>query len=93
MNSVATPLLYVIIYVIWDGDNNTVRNNTCVNNSKSSPGRYSGILLSKTEKSVVSGNRCFDNQQAKTQKHGIEELSNCRANTITDNDCSGNAQS
>ena len=78
---------------LWDGESNTVRNNTCVNNSQSSPGRWSGILLAKTEKSVVSGNRCFDNQQAKTQKHGIEELSDCRANTITDNDCRGNAQS
>ena len=78
---------------LWDGDNNTVRNNTCVNNSQSSPGRWSGILLVKTEKSVVSGNRCFDNQQVKTQKHGIEELSDCRANTITDNDCRGNARS
>jgi parallel beta-helix repeat protein len=77
---------------LWDGASNTVRNNRCVNNSQASPGQWSGILLTKTEKSVVSGNRCFDNQQSKTQKHGIEELADCQGNTITDNDCRGNAR-
>ena len=77
---------------LWDGSSNTVKNNTCVNNSQASPGQWSGILLSKTEKSVVSGNRCFDDQKTKTQKHGIEELADCRENTITDNDCRGNSR-
>ena len=78
---------------LWDGEANTVKNNTCLNNSRLAPGRYSGILVSVTSRSVVSGNRCFDNQPTKTQKHGIEELSDCQANVITDNDCRENAQS
>jgi parallel beta-helix repeat protein len=76
---------------LWDGERNTVKNNTCANNSQASPGQWSGITLSKTENSVVSGNRCFDDQKIRTQKHGVEELENCRGNTITDNDCRGNA--
>jgi parallel beta-helix repeat protein len=75
---------------LWDGERNTVKNNTCVNNSQEAPGRWSGITLSKTQNCVVSGNRCFDDQQAHTQKYGVEELENCRGNTITDNDCRGN---
>jgi parallel beta-helix repeat protein len=75
---------------LWDGERNTVKNNTCANNSQASPGRWSGITLSKTENSIVSGNRCFDDQKTRTQKHGVEELENCRGNTITDNDCRGN---
>jgi parallel beta-helix repeat protein len=78
---------------LWDGERNTVQNNTCANNSRSAPGRYSGISLAKTDNSVVSGNRCFDDQPVRTQKHGIEELTNCRGNTITGNDCRGNAGS
>ncbi|MBI3463091.1 MAG: right-handed parallel beta-helix repeat-containing protein [Planctomycetes bacterium] len=78
---------------LWDGENNTVRNNICVDNSQREPGRWSGIALAKTEKSVVSGNRCFDDQPTKTQKHGIEESANSRGNTFTNNDCRGNAQS
>lgn len=76
---------------LWDGERNTVKNNTCANNSQASPGQWSGITLSKTENSVVSGNRCFDDQPRHTQKHGVEELENCHGNTITDNDCRGNA--
>lgn len=77
---------------LWDGERNIVKNNTCVNNSQAAPGRWSGITLSKTDKSVVTGNRCYDDQKTPTQKHGIEELSNCRGNTITDNDCRGQAR-
>ncbi len=78
---------------LWDGESNTVRNNICLNNSQREPGRWSGIALAKTEKSVISGNRCFDDQPTKTQKHGIEELVNCRGNILTNNDCRDNAQS
>jgi len=53
--------------VLWDGATNSVKNNTCLNNSQASPGQWSGILLSKTEKSVVSGNRCFDSQRTNTK--------------------------
>ena len=30
---------------LWDAASNTVKNNTCLNNSQSSPGRFSGITL------------------------------------------------
>ena len=76
---------------LWDGENNIVRNNTCLNNSQSVPGQYSGILLAKTENSVVANNHCFDNQKIKTQKHGIEETANCQGNAIIDNNCRSNA--
>jgi len=71
---------------VWDGTGNTLRNNECLNNSQSSPGRFSGIWLAGTTESIVSANRCFDNQATRTQKHGIEELANCNQNTITDNE-------
>ncbi|MBI3469204.1 MAG: hypothetical protein HY000_39880 [Planctomycetes bacterium] len=29
---------------LCEGENNTVRNNTCINNSQGTPGRWSGIL-------------------------------------------------
>jgi len=76
---------------LWDGAGNTVKNNVCLNNSQSAPGRYSGIWLAATSASVISGNRCIDNQPAKTQKHGIEELANCQANTVIDNEATRNA--
>jgi parallel beta-helix repeat protein len=76
---------------LWDGERNTVKNNTCVNNSQSSPGRFSGIVLTATSGSIVSGNCCLDNQPTKTQKHGIEELANCRGNTVTGNESQGSA--
>ena len=55
-------------------------------------GRWSGINLAATAKSVVSGNRCSDTQASKTQKHGIYESPNCRENVIRDNDCRDNAE-
>lgn len=76
---------------LWDGGSNTVKRNTCLNNSQSSPGQFSGIWLASTTESVVSANRCFDNQATKTQKHGIEELANCNHNTITDNEAGASA--
>ena len=77
---------------MWDGDNNTVTDNTVSNNSQSAPGRFSGIWLGKTSLSVVKGNRCFDDQPTKTQKRGIEELADCRDNQIGGNQCHGHAQ-
>jgi parallel beta-helix repeat protein len=76
---------------LWDGVDNIVRDNTCLNNSQSSPGRFSGISLAATSSSVVTGNRCFDTQPKKTQKHGIEEAANCRANAVMNNEANGNA--
>lgn len=72
------------------GTANTVIGNTCTNNSRSRPGRWSGILLAATTQSTVSGNRCADTQPRKTQKHGIEELADCRGNEIDGNECHGN---
>jgi parallel beta-helix repeat protein len=77
---------------MWDGDNNTVTDNTVSNNSQSARGRFSGIWLGKTSLSVVKGNHCFDDQPSKTQKHGIEELADCRENQIAENQCHGHAQ-
>lgn len=76
---------------LWNGASNTVKGNTCQNNSQSAPGRYSGIGLAATTETTVSGNRCFDTQETKTQKHGIEETANCRQNTFADNACQENA--
>jgi parallel beta-helix repeat protein len=76
---------------LWDGGPNTVKHNTCLNNSQAEPGRYSGIWLAETSESVVSANRSFDNQATKTQKHGIEELTNCNRNTITNNEAGASA--
>ena len=75
---------------LWDGASNTVKNNTCLNNSQSSPGRFSGIMLTATASSLIAGNQCDDTQSAKTQKHAIEELANCRENTINDNQSGSN---
>ncbi len=77
---------------VVDGDNNSVTNNICINNSQSIPGRYSGISLNKTAETIVTGNRCLDDQETKTQKHGIVEFSSCRANLFGNNLCRGNAQ-
>jgi parallel beta-helix repeat protein len=78
---------------LFDGADNTVTNNICVNNSQSSPGRYSGILLNKTSDTLVTGNRCLDDQETKTQKHGIFEFSSCHGNLFANNLCRGNGQS
>ncbi len=76
---------------IWNGERNTVRDNTCINNSQREPGRWSGISLAATQKTVISGNTCSDRQATKAQKHGIHESPNCRGNVFTRNDCRGNA--
>jgi parallel beta-helix repeat protein len=77
---------------VWDGESNTVIDNTVSNNSQSASGRFSGIWLGKTSLSVVQRNRCFDDQPTKTQKHGVEELADCRENRIAENQCHGHAQ-
>src|SRR5262249_13933527 len=76
---------------LFDGDNNTVTNNMCVNNSQAVPGTHYGIVLNPTADTIVSGNRCLDDQKTKTQKHGILEFSSCRSNLIANNLCRGNA--
>jgi parallel beta-helix repeat protein len=78
---------------LCEGERNTVKNNTCINNSQGTPGRWSGILLTNTANSTVLGNRCLDTQERKTQKHGIEERADCKANEIRDNESQGNQQS
>ena len=78
---------------LLDGVANTVKDNMCRNNSQGTPGRWSGILLSATARSIVSGNRCLDTQPVKTQKHGIEERADCRENVFSGNAASGNQQS
>jgi parallel beta-helix repeat protein len=78
---------------LLDGVANTVKDNTCRNNSQGAPGRWSGISLSTTARSIVAGNSCVDTQPVKTQKHGIEERADCRENVFSGNAASGNQQS
>jgi parallel beta-helix repeat protein len=78
---------------LYDGANNTVVNNICVNNSQSAPGSYCGIVLNQTSDTIVQGNRCLDDQAVKTQKNGVVEFSNSRSNLFATNLCRGNAQS
>ncbi len=68
-----------------DGRNNSVINNICLNNSRSKPGAYPGILLSDTKDSLVEGNRCGDDQKIPTQLMGIRETGRSDRNQIVNN--------
>ncbi len=72
-------------YKNTDGKNNSVINNVCLNNSRSKPGAYPGILLSDTKDSLVEGNRCGDDQKIPTQLHGIRETGRSDRNQIINN--------
>ena len=73
-----------------EGDN-TITNNIVMNNSKESPGKYSGIWMACTN-TTVSNNRCLDNQKQRTQKYGIEEVGSSDYNIITGNLLIGNLE-
>lgn len=75
---------------VFDGSDNVVTGNLCLNNSQSAAGRYPGIGVIKTTDSVITGNRCLDDQTTKTQAAGIIEQDASDHNLISGNLCRGN---
>ncbi|MCD6359531.1 MAG: right-handed parallel beta-helix repeat-containing protein, partial [Armatimonadetes bacterium] len=75
---------------VYDGTDNVVTGNLCLNNSRSQAGRYPGIGVIKTTDTVISGNRCLDDQETKTQAAGVVESEESDHNLITGNSCRGN---
>lgn len=75
---------------VFDGSDNIITGNLCLNNSQSAPGKYPGIGVIKTTDTVISGNRCLDDQESKTQAAGIIEQEESNFNLITGNLCRGN---
>ena len=74
-----------------NGAENSIAGNVCLNNSQSSPRKFSGILVKDSCNTLVTGNRCADDQKRKTQKYGIEECGKSEGNLIVGNLCSSNA--
>jgi parallel beta-helix repeat protein len=74
------------------GHNNVISGNICLDNSRSKPGRYSGIYVADTTHTVISGNRCGTYGGKPTQKYGIEEHGKSDANVFSANICAGNLQ-
>ncbi len=72
------------------GRNNIITGNICLDNSRSKPGRYSGILVADTTHTLVTGNRCGTDGKKPTQKFGIEESGKSDANVFSANICEGN---
>ncbi|NUQ65332.1 MAG: right-handed parallel beta-helix repeat-containing protein [Pirellulales bacterium] len=72
------------------GRNNVISGNVCVDNSQSSPGRYSGIIISDSTHTLVTGNRCGSEAEKPAQKFGIEESGASDHNLFTGNLCTGN---
>lgn len=65
---------------------NTVTNNICCGNSHASPGRWSGIHISKgTADAVVTGNHLLDAEDPPTQAPGIIIEPGCANLTVRDN--------
>jgi len=75
---------------VFDGTDNVVTGNLCLNNSRSQAGRYPGIGVIQTTDSVITGNRCLDDQETKTQSGGVVETDESDHNLITGNLCRGN---
>jgi len=71
------------------GGSNTVVNNICRANSRAKPGKWPGILLTKTRLNVVAGNQCLDTPDCRNQTLGIEERDDAQDNIIRDNVCFG----
>lgn len=76
---------------VFDGSDNVITGNLCLNNSQSQPGRWPGIAVIKSTDTVISGNRCLDDQETKTQAAGIAESDESDFNLFTGNQCRGNA--
>ena len=64
---------------------NTIQGNVCRNNSRSAPGKYAGILLSKHRDNVVTGNVCIDDAPEHTQLRGLVEKRPAGSNIVKDN--------
>lgn len=75
---------------VFDGSDNVITGNLCLNNSRLHPGQYPGICVVKSTDTVVSGNRCLDDQEKKTQAAGIVESEDSDFNLFTGNACRGN---
>ncbi|HUW82728.1 MAG TPA: right-handed parallel beta-helix repeat-containing protein [Phycisphaerae bacterium] len=71
------------------GGSNTVVNNICRANSRAKPGKWPGILLTKTRLNVVAGNQCLESPDCRHQSLGIEEKDDAQDNIIRDNVCFG----
>ena len=74
---------------VYDGSDNVVTGNVCLNNSQGRPGRWPGIAVIKTTDTVISNNRCLDDQEAKTQAAGIVECEESDFNLFLGNQCRG----
>lgn len=75
---------------VFDGSDNVITGNLCLNNSRLHPGQYPGICVVKTTDTVISGNRCLDDQETRTQAAGIVESEDSDYNLFTGNSCRGN---
>jgi len=75
---------------VYDGSDNVITGNLCLNNSRLHPGQYPGIGVIKTTDTVISGNRCLDDQETRTQAAGIVESDGSDFNLFTGNLCRGN---
>ncbi len=76
---------------VFDGTDNVIMGNLCLNNSQAQPGRWAGIVVIKSTDTVISDNRCLDDQETKTQAAGIAESDESDFNLFTGNQCRGNA--
>jgi len=72
------------------GRNNVISGNVCLDNSRSAPGRYSGIAVSDSTHTLVTGNRCGTEADKPTQNFGVEETGASDHNILTGNLCAGN---
>lgn len=75
---------------VYNGTDNVITGNLCLNNSRLHPGQYPGIGVTKTTDTVISGNRCLDDQESQTQAAGIIEDDESDYNLFTGNLCRGN---
>lgn len=74
---------------VYDGSDNVITGNVCLNNSQAQPGRWPGIAVIKTTDTVISNNRCLDDQPTKTQAAGIVECEESDFNLFLGNLCRG----
>ncbi|MBM3888083.1 MAG: hypothetical protein FJ388_03045, partial [Verrucomicrobia bacterium] len=77
---------------LTDGHNNVVTGNVCLDNSQRRAGKFSGILIANTTRSIIGNNRCGSEGDKPTQRFGIEETGTSDSNVITGNLCVGNLQ-
>ncbi len=74
---------------VFDGSDNIVTGNLCLDNSQAKAGRRAGIEVFRTTNTIVSNNRCLDDQKEKTQLIGIDERVLSDFNNFVGNLCRG----